>query len=208
MDYPFFMHKIGQLTQAEVDAFMVNVQAAGQQEVDATYFDPGSNKGVQRVDSPEVDAFANAVLMPKLAPWGLKKLIWHEINAIEPGAIMKEHADFESTAFDPWKCKKPYYGALEVTLCHKIHVHLKGDSLIYFRRSRKEEFETFAPEVGGIYFFNNYVLHRSTNPGTIGQRWAMTLVIDDRNWMVKKKLLQELNLRYYQTYDGRETFEA
>jgi len=188
MDYPFYLMQMGQLPPPLLER--VVSQCTQDKFVNHPNFKRSKYKGggyrVVADDAlRESIGMVQEFLLPLLPG---DKLQWFEINAIAPGGYrLEEHSDLEYTA--PVRSKGGT--AQDIFLTHKVHVHLAGDSLLGFRRSRNERRVEFVPQPGGVYWYNNYVLHQSDNTGD-SHRLALTMVYQDHDWSIRTELLRTL----------------
>lgn len=206
MDYPFFFKQIASIPTNLVTEYVNSISPSDYGS--SPYFKDDLTQGVSQIATHSTgNRFIKETAWPTIRTTfpNVASIKWYEINVIQPGGVLKEHADFESRAFDTHEGSmyEPYK-ALEVVLCHKIHIHLQGASKLLFRRSRHDAFAEFEPVVGGVYLFNNYVLHKSVCVGDV-PRMAMTLVIKDEGWQAKRALLNRFGYPHYNAYDGLNT---
>jgi len=208
MDYPFFFKQIASIPKSLVEAYVASIKPEDYGQ--SPYFKDDLTQGVSQIATHNSgNSFIRDMLWPTIATTfpRIGQVKWYEVNVIQPGGILKEHADFESRSFDTFigEPTDPYK-ALEVVLCHKVHIHLQGDSTLMFRRSRKDVFAEFKPEVGGVYLFNNYVLHKSVCPSASSvPRIAMTVVVKDEGWQAKRAILNRFSYQHFNAYDGLNT---
>lgn len=185
MDYPFYLMKMAQLpapllqrivAQCDADKFVAHPNFRN------TKYKGGGYRVIPDDALKASIAEIQDLLQPLLPAPNLQ---WFEINAIAPGGFrLEEHSDLE------YRGRRSSGGTLQdIFLTHKVHVHLAGQSLLGFRRSRNERRVEFLPEDGGVYWYNNYVLHQSDNLGDT-HRIALTLVYRDNDWAIHQKLLR------------------
>lgn len=196
MDYPFYLMKLAQLpvdVLASIKGMLDERNIAKHPHFTSVERNPNTfrlhdPKGADVVDSV-TNYLDTAGLMDKAS------LYWNEINLIAPKGILGEHSDLSYAGYNVQKGNPQ-----EVMLTHKIHVHLSGHSELSFRRSKFEPVNTFVPEEGGCYWYNNYVLHSSHNPSEATNRVALSLIYHDAQWRRRARLFDEHGFLFQKAY--------
>lgn len=108
----------------------------------------------------------------------------YEINRLEPFGEILEHTDQTPTdTSNPFSV--PYH--------HTVHIPLSGSGRYFSKRGYKEEYEEFRMDPGGMFSYNNYVLHKVINRDTL--RYNLIIHFIDRDWQMKRKLYQAVGIK-------------
>lgn len=185
MDYVFFTHKIGNLP-SEVLAVGKKLAEKYYRGFDTPNFRPreGFHSIHSTVAPEEVTNYVKlcASLINDFFP--MSALIQFDFNTLEPGVKIGEHTDMQGPLFNGWV----------VNHCHKVQIAINVENSIgTHRRSYQNPPEMTKFEEGGIYVYNNYVPHEVQNLAA-SNRTHITLMYDDRDWSIKKKLYEKLGV--------------
>lgn len=194
MDYPFYLLK---LTQLPLELLAQVQQLYNERNIIAHPHFPTKerNPGTFRLDDPHIAQIVE-LITTFLDPFIEKsRLYWNEINLIAPKGVLGEHSDLAYAGYNRQKGNPQ-----EIVLTHKIHVHISGESRLSFRRSKYEPVTTISPDVGGCYWYNNYVLHSSHNPSKDVNRVALSLIYHDPKWDLRFKLFNEQGFLFQKSY--------
>lgn len=191
MDYPFYLYKLGKLPD-EVIQECQNLLITECVSKKHPHFVSERNKEAYQMQGTNIVV---SKILPYVSEWFTPEMLyWHEINKLSSGGILGEHSDLAYAGYN----KAGGYPQ-EIIFTHKIHVHLNGQSILKFRRSKYEPQREFKPEIGCMYWYNNYVWHESQNPGT-DDRYALSLIFHDKSWEIRNKLFSSLNLKFNNCY--------
>lgn len=194
MDYPFYIRKIKQIPD---DLLKECLELLDQDKVIShPHFVPSNrNREAYRISSENVSKVVSKVselLSDVISP---SRLYWHEINLLAPLGMLGEHSDLAYAGYNR-NAGLPQ----EIVLTHKIHVHLYGTSSLRFRRSKYEPKNEFCPDVGGCYWYNNYVWHESHNPSPTSNRMALSMIYHDKDWSVRSSILESAGHKFNDCY--------
>lgn len=194
MDYPFYLRKLTTLSDAEIN-FCREALTATEPEPHPHFPDKSRNENAFRLNGNGVKPIVDKIKETLQFVIPAENYFWSEINMLAPNGFLGEHSDLAYAGYNDPDKGFP----MEILLSHKIHIHLQGVSELSFRRSKHEEPLKFFPDIGGVYWYNNYVLHRSFNPGT-ENRVALSMIYWDRQWKIRASLLRRMNLNFQQVY--------
>jgi len=193
MDYPFYIRQIGsirpELLQQLQQAYLSHTKFAL-----APGFTP--QFGLQQpvdFDLGPLQAEVLADLSRWFAPATCVQL---KYNVMPPGKGLGEHSDLDG------------YGDNDYTMysCfahHRVHIPLITNPGVEFwhRRTRALASERQAtPQVGGVYLYNDYVLHSVQNKGS-ENRVHLVLKFADPKHVVKRQLLIQQQIKIGEYYE-------
>lgn len=194
MDYPFYIRHAATLPPELLTECMTLLDQNN--VIDHPHFvSKERNKNAFRVSDanvPKVVELITKYLSFLIPP---ENLYWHEINLLAPDGLLGEHSDMAYAGYN-----KTNGFPMEVVLTHKLHVHLHGESLLKFRRSKFEPQTEFRPVPGQVFWYNNYVWHESKNPSQSLNRLALSLIYNDRNWAIRQKLFERCGFKFNDCY--------
>jgi hypothetical protein len=204
MDYDFYIRQIAQLEPellAETLAFAESIPL----DISRSYFNP-RHPGFDSVTHKIVDSNYSTkgpggryvpMQIGDVNPVVLKLVrkvnhifdpycfTSYEINKLEPNGEILEHTDQT-----PTDTSNPY----SVPYHHTVHIPLSGKGEYFFKRGYDEPYKSLEMAPGGMFSFNNYVLHKVKNSNQL--RYNLIIHFIDREWVMKKKLYQHLGIKF------------
>lgn len=193
MDYPFYIRRIGSVS----NELLANLQQAYTNHKEfalAPGFTP--QFGLQQPVDFDLGA-TGTKLLEELSQWfEPTTCVQTKYNVMPPGKGLGEHSDLDG------------YGNNEYTMysCfahHRVHIPLITNPQVEFwhRRTRKLPSERQPTlEVGGVYLYNDYVLHSVVNKGD-ATRVHVVLKFADPKHVVKRKLLLQSGVKIGEYYE-------
>lgn len=186
MDYPFFIGKIGVLSESTVNQLMDEALRIDGFVVHR-YFrhDPDqllSNKRLPWATVADLPADLRAVL--KDAGLDGLALAVASLNRVDAGSHIREHSDLNSGGSLAWR----------KTHRHIVHVPVLNLEAEYLhRRTTLVKDSVFKMSRGGVYLYNNYVWHTVENR-TAEPRVNLLLELDDPEWTTRDHVLSQFGI--------------
>lgn len=194
MDYPFYIRGLFKVPDATLER-IVSLLAEDTVIAHPHFVDPERNVEAFKQISPNAQEVIDLIAeqLNLILPWA--NLYWNEINQLGPRGKLGEHSDMAYAGYN-----KESGTPQEIVLTHKIHFHIKGQSILRHRRSKYEPFSEFAPVPGVAYWYNNYVLHESENLSETENRIAASLIYWDKNWKIRQGLYERGDFKFQRAY--------
>lgn len=194
MDYQYYMRKVHQL-RPELHAALVQHATTTPLDISRSYFNdrhPGFNSLTFKYgekSQPEflatVDKSVRDIVAELAYLYPPESFHAYEINSLQVGGKILLHTDQTPTTTSKiWKV--PQY--------HSVHIPCTGRGLYESKRGYGEEFEKMYMELGSVYSYNNYVLHRVENISDV-VRFNVVLHYHDVQWITKARLYEHLGIQ-------------
>lgn len=193
MDYPFFLMRVGTASDTLLAYLRQQFLQSDLKEHPAFRGQRVTTTGYCQLKMPAIDSIR--VMLPELEHC---RYSGAEFNVLNGGQTIREHTDIAT--------KVPGL-AHKIMNRHKLHVVLETTPVcrVYHRRSVHCAASSTHMESGGVYLFNDYVLHSVANLGE-AQRVHALMSFDDPLGLVRPALLERLGLESCQAYEANNVY--
>jgi hypothetical protein len=194
MDYQYYMRKVHSLSPALHNNLVEHARTTPL-DISKSYFNnrhPGFNSRTFKLEAGQTQAaFLSSVdksvqdIVADLAYlYPPESFHAYEINSLQVGGKILLHTDQTPTTTSKiWRV--PQY--------HSVHIPCTGRGLYESKRGYGEEFEKMYMELGSVYSYNNYVLHKVENISDV-VRFNVVLHYHDLQWITKARLYEYLGI--------------